>query len=705
MRRFAVVLVLLAGNVWAGENWVTCEGGGAHHNASAAEVPPEALCILWQREFEPAVKVGEYCDPPNEMNIPGAKASQNLVLLDGKLALIAADGRGFPAKGLDAYLTVLDAANGKTINCIQIEAHQGNNRVYNWPHSTVSASCDTATGLIVTAWDPETAIFYTGVGSYQSGYTAYRPLANAASYRPGQYQQGVPAILELFGKHPGYQDAFGRTRGEMISRIGVQYTKRPFLPQYWGQSGLYVGPDAEKGKTDLDYTRGIGVDSLYFYNSSAYMEVDPAGPLMGITMGNFTSHCPAGQPYLYGKHTGMKAMSACPETRIIEPPTYSRKPSRLRPFTSRGLLIANGRVFMAGPGDDLNSNGDLGGSGSPTDMANIDQGLYLWAYDYHMEDRKPNDGVEGHAAAETAVLRLAFTHRFVSRPQEDRRDPLTVPESYIETDGFYRNRAMLADGKTLWVAWKPSARENVELIHASDAGVRTFDLGVGAGVYGAELWPHMSLVEAGGGKLIAYFTGRGCYRQRYVPDDPTPMLRHILSNAVKHMGQRHPLWDDMPREEQLKRIAQARQCGFWTDQLFPPRGPAQFAVFDCTASKLKWTYDVPANHPSQPANDFWCSIDRTQMVAAGKWVYLGWVDATGPDTVLRLLALDVTAPRPTRIERALPLGFASTGNRRSTLMDLIAADGRLYALVLRSDVFWIRDARWTALMVLAIGPQ
>jgi hypothetical protein len=77
-----------------------------------------------------------------------------------------------------------------------------------------------------------------------------------------------------------------------------------------------------------------------------------------------------------------------------------------------------------------------------------------------------------------------------------------------------------------------------------------------------------------------------------------------------------------------------------------------------------------------------------------------------PDDVeaaLRLLAFDVTAGAPSPVETALPLGFPSKGNEKTVLTDLIAADGRLYALVTRSDRLWVRDPRWQSQVVVALG--
>ncbi len=78
------------------------------------------------------------------------------------------------------------------------------------------------------------------------------------------------------------------------------------------------------------------------------------------------------------------------------------------------------------------------------------------------------------------------------------------------------------------------------------------------------------------------------------------------------------------------------------------------------------------------------------------------MDTTGENAMLRLVALDLAASEPRAVEKALPLGFASAASRRTALFDLIAADGRLYALVTQSDRLWVRDPRWQAQHVVTL---
>jgi hypothetical protein len=269
--------------------------------------------------------------------------------------------------------------------------------------------------------------------------------------------------------------------------------------------------------------------------------------------------------------------------------------------------------------------------------------------------------------------------------------------SYYETDGFYRPKARAIDGRSIWFAWKPSQADPVELVHAAEEGMERFPLDVGQGAKGVDLWPKLSLVRSGDRELLVYYTGYACHRKRYMPEDPEAILSRY--------PYKHRPWEELPERTRNSFIGQARRCGVWTDELFPPRSPAAVAVFDAGSARAKWTYEVSEHHPSLPANGFWTYIDRSHMVVAGRWAYVGWLDTGGQEAVLRLVALDVTADAPEPVERTVPLGFTSKGNERSTLMDLAAVDGRLYAYVLQAENFWIRDPRWKAQHVVAIGPR
>lgn len=683
------------------EDWPGLEGGGPRHNASAVDVPPHGLQVLWQRSFA-GKRFGKWDqEPVDQMQLPGARGSRNLCLVAGKLALVAADGAG---AGDDWHLCVLDAADGSTLNCVRIVGNVGNDRVYNWPHNAMSGANDGVTGFMTTLWDSETGILFTAQSGYSSGFTAYLPLANAGTWR-GKVQDAVPAYGALAERHPGFGDSFNRIRAEQVTRIG---TNRPpwkgLQPWAWGPAGVFPDPskDPDGKGSCFDLTKGLGFDAITYYNISGFPSGAPDSPLIGIGNGYFTGHIPAGTVYLYNKHTGMKAMTALPPSRVIDNPPYAIKPTRVHPFVHDGMVVSGSRLFFAGPGDDTNRDGRLGLSGRSGCMPlnSIDQGLYLWACDYRMEDVRDNDGYQGPGAAETTSLSLAFNHRFPSRFEVRPNDADSGAESWIECDGFYRNKAFLADRRDAWFAWKPSRTAAIVLIHASDQRAREYDLGIGGGMEGVDLWPHLSLTRVGGRTRLVYFAGHGQHRRHCLPDAATAE-RILLERYIDVYGRN---WARLEGQDRHNLIADATRNGFWGDDLRPPRGPAQLAVFDAEAERVQWTYEVSSRHRGFPANDFWSHLDLSQMVVAGRWVYVGWVDTAGEKAVLRLVAFDLSADRPTPVEQAIALAFPSAGNRKTALFELIAADGRLYAMVTCSDWLWTRDPRWTEQRVVALAP-
>lgn len=686
---FVTLCLLLPGASAAREHWAGLRGGGVRHNADTVSVEPDGLKGLWRRSFRP-VRFGDWMGEPNHMDLPGGRGSYNLAVLDGKVALLALDHPDPSAVPESYYATVLDGTTGETVNCVRVMANKGNNRVYRWPYNGVSGSSDTPHGLAVIGWDPETRILFTGQCGYDSAYTAYLPLANADGYRPGQApEEGVPAYEKTATEHPDYQDTFGRTRAGYRTIMGVGNEWDDLKPWAWGLTTFYGDPaNPESKKYDADLAKVHGRQGASFYNTSAFFRLATGDALIGVTKGADWGHNTAGDAYLFHKHTGLKAVTEWPE----EPTDQWGK--RLRPFTSRGVAFGNGRVFLAGPGQDMNENHTIGTERPEGLLPRVDQGLALWAYDYAMHDLKPDDGAAGPAARETARLEPAFAYRMDSgyKPTDD---IASWGQSFYETDGFYRPKAMLIDGQSLWFAWKPSQAESVELIHAADGGMERFSLDVGRGGKGVDLWPKLSLVRSVGRPLLAYYTGYAQHRKRYMPEDAEAVLSRY--------SYKHRPWEELDERTRNTFLRQARTCGVWTDDLLPPRCPAEVSVFDAESGDVKWTYNLSANHPTLPANGFWSYIDRSHMVCAGPWCYVGWVDTAGEKAVLRLVALDVTADAPAPVERTVPLGFPSKGNERSTLMDLAAVDGRLYAYVLQSESFWIRDPRWKAQHVLAVG--
>jgi len=68
-----------------------------------------------------------------------------------------------------------------------------------------------------------------------------------------------------------------------------------------------------------------------------------------------------------------------------------------------------------------------------------------------------------------------------------------------------------------------------------------------------------------------------------------------------------------------------------------------------------------------------------------------------------MACFDITADQATPVESTIPLGFPSANNRRSGVTDLIASDGKLYALVTQSDLMGPNDPTWDAQHVICVG--
>ena len=688
-----VLLCNLPPSVTAAENWPGPRGVGPRLNASPTPVQPAELSPLWSRSFQP-VTFGPQEGPVDEMHLPGAYGAYNLTLLDGKLAFVGADGTGFPES---AYLTVLDAAAGTTLNCVQIRGNTGSTRVYLWPYFGVCMSTDAMTGFGTIQWDPQTGTLFYAIGAYNTAYTAYNPLANAATYTAGKFQPGVPAYATLAEKHPGNEDAFGRTRADQETILGTPAPENitaGLQPWAWGPSGFVHDPENPKAKFDADWKTLFGNQGCSHYNTASWFALDPTGPALAIVKGAEWGHNTGGDAYVFNKYTGMKAVANWPTDMALPAPGLEK----LRPFAHDGVLLANGRLFCIGAAEDRDGDNMLGVRRPEGLLPKVDQGLSIWAYDVTVEDLKPNDGATGFAADETLKLQPVFAHFLNSDYQPDPADLDTYGQSYYETDGLHRPKAMLADGNDLWVAWKPNEAGPASLVHATDSGVTSYPLNVGANRKGVDLWPKLSIVKTGDTKLFAFYTGYSSYRKRVMPEDPAAELAPFLHKGIP--------FPDAPAEEQADTFEKISRVGIWSSKLYPPRGPAEVAVFDPAAGKVKWTYNLTAAFPSLPANDFWTTIDRSQMVCAGKWMIVGWVDCSAPDAVLKLVSFDVTADTPDPVVRDIPLGFASQDYSKSALFDLIAANGTLYAQILKSDRLHVRDPRWSEQIILAVGaPQ
>jgi len=614
----AVALALGVSSVSAGENWTGYEGGNLHHNASAVDVDLRkvtANTVRWDARFAHPVD----CKTTN----PGLFGSRNLVSLDGHIALVAADGK---TNSRYAFISILRASDGKVVNCISTTQTTGPRRdQMMYPVSNYMEAYDTGIGITVLHWDAETGVLFARNGGDNPGNTAYLPLANKAGYeqRP---QKGVGAYEQFCKKFPDFKDADGNVRRDK---------EIPCDAKRW----------LDGDQWDYGTLRGRFNNQP---NSTAFFEVDGDSGLMAAAVA--PAHAQAWGYYLAGKHTGLYAKAYRAEFAPGQ-----------RVFAKwGGIRVGNGRVFFMGPCD------DTGGDGLKTSLFSLarpDQGLRLCAYKVAWFDRQPNGGYDGKGKAETVELTKAFGYEFHSPHKPVGAEDA---ESYLEVDAFYRNKAWLIDGTGVWAAWKKTKGGNVELLHCDEKGFKAYDLGIGAGQRGQDIWPHISLATVGPVKYVVYYAGNAMYR--------------------KFLGRQ------------------------WSPTAQRPLGPAALAVLNTSTGK-RWTCTLNAAdgsgpHPSLPPNEAEGYFDRSAMVVAGRYACIAWADvADGDDgnALLRVLSFDITAGRPRPHEFTYDLGIKKATNRQTCVFDMMAVDGLLYVLVTESDTLNSGTHTWTAQRVIAIG--
>jgi len=632
MRLCALTLVLLPILLLA-EDWPGFEAGHRHHNAAARGPEPERVARLWQRDFQAVPTQAEARKSWGEVTVAPMNSyhgSRNLVLVDGHLAIIGpAPGVTLEPHGSRAWLSVLAAESGEIVNCIRVHKALGNFGVRGeFPANPRWNGFDTPMGLGVLYWDPATSICYIGTGGDGSGFFAYLPLANAEAYAGSGDQPGVPAFAALQDAHSGIQDVFGRPRAEAASHKRPHKREAP-IASCWGPSLVYAEED-ESGKTVANRAHeAAGLQSFDYANRSSFFEIDPAAPLIACTG---SSHKSAEHWMLYHKGTGQLVLPGYPD--VPQDPSHpGQKDPRPFNYYGGGLLVDGDRLYGIGHAD--------GAADSKRG------GLAIWSMRYLLQDRQANDGAPPELAAETAQIEGLWRWAL----------PGQSADSYRESDGFYRNKAVMLADDALWAAWLADPEQGVELVRADVDGVQRWPLGIGVGLAGVDLWPHIAGTVIDGTQYIAYYAGTG------------------------------------------HRRAKTKQG--WGEELLPPAAAPSVAVFDATHGRLRFSQELP--DLGIPANPFWGYDDRSQMLIAGRNLWIGWIDTQGDDLALRLRAYDLTAETAEPVDRRIALDLPTAGHGKSILSDLIAADGRLYALITLSHELEPERPHWQAQRIVALG--
>lgn len=650
---------------------------------------------LWQRTFDPVTR-GDQEGPNNNRKFSVGYGSHNLATFGGEYLAFVGEDLEEPRDSY--YVTTLKAGSGETLHSLAIRSDIGNSRSYRFPWAIVSASGDNIPGLLRIRWDPQTGILFSSQGAYESSYTAYRPLSEEAE----NGEPAPPAYAEMLENHPGVMDAFGRKPAELWTALGIPAKRTEGMdPDAWGLAVFYWGEDTEaKMPYDNDWEQIWGKQGSSHYNTPGKFSLQEKGPLIGIAKGADWGHNQAGHFYLFNKHTGLKVMNEKPEM------PKNAAGIELRVFQSGGLMLGENRIFLIGPGEDRNKDNQLGARRPEGLIPNMDQGLAIWAYDYTLSDEQPNDGLEGPAALDTIRLELAFAHDMPSTYETADGAPFgELGQSWYETDGFYRPKPMVIDGegKGVWVSWKPSQADGVQLVYADEEGTRKIDLGIGHGMKGVDLWPKLELAETSAGRRLVYATPASFYREKLNIDD----VDEYMAPLGVGVGPKVIPYPELPEQEKEKIRNEIKRAGAWSKELMGVRGEAALAVADPDSGEVLWTDNLSERFMYLDANGFWTYIDRSHMTVIGERAVFAFVNNGLGQSTLELAFYDLKHAGPEAPEpevRNIPLGFDGTEFNGSCLTSLHydPASGTLYALVTQGRVFNLRDPRWQAQHIVAI---
>lgn len=694
----ALISCLGAGAPGSAEDWHGYEGGGPKHNASKMDIHPERLAVTWIRSFENQVIIGKGPGPASEESrtkwgsLHGAYGSRNLVLMDGRIALIAADHLKPIAPNLTdtAWLTLLDAKDGSTLNCVQVSVKPGKAGLWGWPQAPWTDANDLLIGQVVLDWDKETNACFLSIGGDGALYTAYLPTANLETYVHGDFQMAIPAFQRLVDEHEGLQDSFGTARSDLISvyRPVASQKVDPAEAAHYGPTLIPVDQENERKPLDTriplllphpgsDPTAPspmvIGNYQNTNCNRTGFITIDLKGPT--LAMGQ-SWHSDASSYYFANKWSGLSGMSnPLPPLRLVDEAGVAKDHPHPRPFAKWGGLIAhNNRLYGMSPGTDDDHSGTLGLSGGPGwQITRRDQGLGLWAYDLTWEDLRENGGAAGPAAAETLTAKQAW-----GWSRKTNSHPKALNESWFEADGLYRNKAMLVDDAgSLWATWTRSVDDGLELVRADESGQAGWLLGIGKGRPGHETWPHLALANLESEKLLVSYAGNAWHRSR-----GPHTLAH--SNCARPAG--------------------AEIVDAWVSEDEPPSGSPELAVFSTSNHSVVARHDLSQFADDIPPNEFFGYTDRTHLVIAGEHAYVGWVSTKHRGNAeLVLCAFHLKRPADKPVLRRFHVGFDAEAYPASALIDLIAANGKLFALVYRSHDLHYGDPRWSAQVLVSIG--
>ncbi|OGS21975.1 MAG: hypothetical protein A2252_00335 [Elusimicrobia bacterium RIFOXYA2_FULL_39_19] len=630
---FFVASSLFAPYLFA-ENWPGYEGT-LHQNSSAIDISG-SLQLNWEKRF--AYKsLGSSYDASYSST---GMTSRNIVIYNGMLAV--ANTIDPTPISRTTYVTLLDYSTGTVITSINSTQMCGPRRDQMYNNDNYMEAYDTGIGFSVLAWDPTTEILFMMNGGDGTTQTAYKILNSAGSFVYGEpwyvSYASLSAWKDIYDNYPLLQDSTGLTRDDLTTPAVKETPLRDtmLMTDHW------------------DYRTTS--------NATGFFDVSISGS--HIAESSRSGHTTCGGLHIINKYTGLRAYE------------NGGGPSALtRPFKMWGGIISDGdKVYYVGASNDVDADGEIGNDEgySPTATEVFDQGFAIVGANIVYVDSYTNGGYAGIGYKEKANVSTLFGYKYDSS-YLDATHPSSCEnhESYLEIDAFHRNKAILVQGDGAWAAWKPNQAGNVQLIHASPTVNETYDIGIGAGRRGQDIWPNMSYISTGGKEYIVYYGANAYYRQ----------------------------------------FTGGGFANNWSATIGNPLGPAELSVFSITDEAVKWTYELnnvtqTGNYPSLPPNEATGYFERSRMVVSGSKAYVAWVDLSGTNAILKVAGFDITssaAPVTPPVAFSYDLGILSANNSKTCVIDLVAVDGRIFALVVESNNLLSTDHVWTAERVVCIA--
>jgi hypothetical protein len=575
MRHVSILgLVVLLGAVAprAPESWPGYEGR-LHQSSSSVDIPPAGLTVAWSRRFDVLV-------PVNEGRIwgdPGTMHSRNVVARNGTLALAATVDPAVPPNL--ACVTILDAADGRVVNCLKTSQRLGS-------YKNMLDATDTAMGEQVLGWDPDTGILFLSVGGDQACRTAIDPLANLGTFA-GQAQNAAAAYASLAANFPQVRSARrivesdssdpGRTRAD---EYNPNTGGHPMPPDQWDIGSMYGSNDP---------------------NMCGFFDVQAGSEY--LTVCKDLAHSGSGGIMLVNKRTGLAASADWNQSLNTDLGWTVFK-------MWNGALVNGDRAYYMGPYDP-------GVPGNSVGASSVQSGLRLGALQFANQNLHPLDGgYVGPGSDETAVK----TARLFDYARAS-----SGAGSWNEADATYRNKAMLLDGDGVWAAWKPAQAAPVQIVRATPSVNQAWSLSVGAGMRGQDVWPNVALADLGAqGKFLVYALFNARTAAGSPPNGPATLTVFdagagterwtFTLNTAAGTGpyatlrpHSHELYFELARMV----VAGSHAYVAWVDTQTGPNLLLQVAAFDLSAPS------APATAPTPLSVDLGIAVNSSSAAGVG----------------------------------------------------------------------------------------